>query len=77
LLAATVCVPSTFALNTVPAKLRPVPAVYCVLSFADVIVKISPLTAVEAPPAPTIVKVSLLLSATAVPDSDATFLNMF
>ena len=77
MLAATVCVPSTFALNTVPDKVRPVPAVYSVLSFADVIVKISPLTAVEAPPAPTIDKVSLLLSATAVPESEATFLNMF
>ena len=58
-----------------PDKLNPVPAALCV--SVDVIVKTSPLTAVEAPPAPMIVKVSLLLSATAVPESDATFLNMF
>ncbi len=42
-----------------------------------VIVKTSPTTAVLTLLPPTIDKVSLLLSATAVPESDAMFLNMF
>jgi hypothetical protein len=43
----------------------------------DVIVKTSPATEVVTFVPPTIDNVSLLLSATAVPESDATFLNMF
>ena len=48
-----------------------------VSSFADVIVKTSPLIAVEAPPAPTTVKVSLLVFAVVVPDVAVIVLNMF
>jgi hypothetical protein len=63
----------------VPPPHKPVPAVTpvispCVLAF---IVSTSPTTDVVTFVPPEIVKVSLLLSATAVPESDATFLNMF
>ena len=54
-----------------------VTSVIPVSSFADVIVKVSPLIAVEAPPAPTTVKVSLLVFAVVVPDVAVIVLNMF
>ena len=58
-------------------KLKPIPALLCVFVSVDVIVNTSPTTAVVTFVPPTILNVSLLLSATAVPESDATFLNMF
>ena len=56
---------------------EPLESIAGVPESVAVIVSVSPTTAVLTLVPPVIVNVSLLLSATAVPESDATFLNMF
>ena len=48
--AATDCVPSTFAFIVLPDKLKPVPAALCVLSFVGVTHEPSPRKKVVLPP---------------------------